>query len=148
METSREVVPVLLIGRDEALLEGLAQSLASAGFSPRVAGSLAEARQAAGVLNPLLAVIDRDLVQGAEGEVSSLPLAPGGSLLLYRTVGSLAVTLSASLLRGVMADLTLPLERQRLLALANSVRERSSRTGRGRITPEKGTPSPERHTPR
>lgn len=148
METSREIVPVLLVGEDEALLEGLSQSLASAGFAPRVAGSLAEARRLGASLSPLLVIVDRALVQGAEAEVSSLPIAPGGSLLLYRTVGSLALSLSPSLLRGVMADLTLPLERQRLVALANSVRERCSRTGRGRNTPEHGIPLPERHTPR
>jgi DNA-binding NtrC family response regulator len=129
---------ILLAGEDAALLEGLVQSLVALGHSPSVALSLAEARDTAVRSGaPLMLVIDRGFVDGTGTEVLSVPLAPGGTLVLYRPPGSSAGTLSPPLQRAVLADLTLPLERNRLVALVQHVEERARATGR----------SP-RHTPR
>jgi DNA-binding NtrC family response regulator len=130
---------ILLAGEDPALLEGLVQSLVALGHNPSVALSLAEARESAMRGNaPLMLVVDRCFVDGTGTEVLGVPLAPGGTLVLYRTPGSLAGgALSPPLQRAVLADLTLPLERNRLVALVQHVEERARATGR--------TP---RHTPR
>jgi DNA-binding NtrC family response regulator len=129
---------ILLAGDDPALLEGLVQSLVALGHSPSVALSLAEARDTAtrGTA-PLMLVVDRGFVDGTGTEVLGVPLAPGGTLVLYRTPGSSAGALSPPLQRAVLADLMLPLERNRLVALVQHVEERARATGR--------TP---RHTPR
>ena len=52
--------------------------------------------------------------------------------MLYRSVGSALVTLSPTVQRVVLADLTLPLERNRLMALVQHVGERAKAAGRGR----------------
>jgi DNA-binding NtrC family response regulator len=127
---------VMLVGRDAALLEGLAQSLAAQGHVPRVARTLAEARELSGAAPPLVLVVDRALASDAGGELLTMPLASGGARLLYRTASAPLAPLLPALQRVVLADLTLPLERHRLAALVQSVGERARLSGR--------TP---RHTP-
>ena len=122
---------ILLVGNDLPLLEGLAQSLASSGFIPIVAQSLSEAREIAVQDAPLVAVVSRSLAAAASADTLSIPVAPGGALMLYRAVGSPLVTFSPSVQRAVLADLTLPLERNRLIALVHHVDERAKVTGRG-----------------
>jgi hypothetical protein len=53
-------------------------------------------------------------------------------------VGSTLVTLSPTVQRAVLADLTLPLERNRLVALVQHVGQRAQATGRGRTDDETG----------
>lgn len=121
---------VMLVGEDVALLEGLAQSLASLGHAPRVARSLSEARELAGADAPLVLVVDRALASRGGAELLSTPVAAGGARLLYRTAASPMAPLLPALQRAVLADLTLPLERHRLAALVQSVGERARATGR------------------
>jgi DNA-binding NtrC family response regulator len=123
---------ILLAGEDPALLEGLVQSLVALGHSPSVALSLAEARETAARGNaPLMLVVDRGFVDGTGTDVLTVPLAPGGTVVLYRTPGSdRAGALTPPLQRAVLADLTLPLERHRLVALVQHVEERARATGR------------------
>ena len=122
---------IVLIGSDAALLEGLSQTLASGGHRPHLAATIGEARELAATERPLVAVIERQLAMTGS-EVLGLPLARGGALLLYRTSGPADGSLSAPLQRATLADLTLPLERQRLMALIQSVEERARLTGRSR----------------
>jgi hypothetical protein len=124
------------------LLEGLAQSFAALGFVPTVAQSVQEGREIAAQNPPLIAVISRVLASPASTDTLSIPLAPGGALVLFRVVGSPVVTLSPTLQRVVLADLTLPLERNRLIALVQHVEERAKTTGRGY-----GETGEERRTP-
>ncbi len=56
--------------------------------------------------------------------------------MLYRSIGGVFATLPPSLQRAVLADLTLPLERNRLVALVAHVEERAKATGRGRTSGE------------
>jgi DNA-binding NtrC family response regulator len=122
---------ILLVGTELPLLEGLAQSFAALGFVPTVAQSVQEAREIAAQNPPLIAVISRVLAAPASTDTLSIPHAPGGALVLFRVVGSPVVTLSPTLQRVVLADLTLPLERNRLIALVQHVEERAKATGRG-----------------
>jgi DNA-binding NtrC family response regulator len=128
----KDMTQILLVGTELPLLEGLAQSFAALGFAPIVAQSVHEARELAAQHPPLIAVISRGLAAPATTDTLSIPLAPGGALVLYRVVGSPLVTLSPSVQRVVLADLTLPLERNRLMALVQHLGERAKMTGRGR----------------
>jgi DNA-binding NtrC family response regulator len=121
---------VLLVGGDVALLEGLSQSLATLGHSPKVARDLAEARQIAGANPPLVLVADRSLASSSGAELLGTPLAAGGARLLYRLASAPLSPLLPALQRAVLADLTLPLERHRLAALVQSVAERARLAGR------------------
>jgi CheY-like chemotaxis protein len=122
---------ILLVGDDAPLLEGLAQSLGALGHSPTVASSLHDARELAALKPPLIALVSRALAASASSELLGIPLAPGGALMLYRVVGSPVISLGPGLQRAVLADLTLPLERNRLVALVAHVRDRALTTGRG-----------------
>jgi DNA-binding NtrC family response regulator len=133
---------ILLIGTDIPLLEGLAQTLAAASHSPRIVDGVREAMDLALADPPLVAVVDRSL---AVADVSAMrvPLATGGAILLYHAHGNEgAAALAPGLQRAVLADLTLPLERHRLVALIQKVEERARDTGRGRrrAPPEQRAP--------
>lgn len=123
---------VLLVGTEMALLEGLAQSFAALGFVPVTAQSLQEARESAVQNRPLVVVVSRSIAALGNADALSIPLAPGGALVLYRSVGTAVLPLSPTVQRVVLADLTLPLERNRLLALVQHVGERAKAAGRGR----------------
>lgn len=122
---------ILLVGTEMPLLEGLAQSFAALGFTPTVVQTLHEAREFAAQHPPLVAVVSRSLAAASVSDVMSIPMAPGGALVLYRAVGTPIVTLSPTVQRAVMADLALPLERNRLVALVQHIGERARLTGRG-----------------
>ena len=127
---------VLLVGEDGALLEGLSQSLAAVGYVPQAAATLHEAREAASAIAPLLVVVQRELAAQASAEALGIALAPGGALVLFRSSSTATSTITPTLQRSVLAELTLPLERNRLIALAQHVHERVLATGRaGRRTP-------------
>ncbi len=120
---------ILLIGGDEALLEGLAQMLAHAGHVPHTAHSIHDAIEVAAGTRPLVAIVERDLAL-ANPEIARLPLDSGGSFLIYHSGETMGPALVGSLQRMVLAELDLPLERNRLLALVQRVDERTRAAGR------------------
>lgn len=125
---------ILLIGAEESLLEGLAQSLVAMGHRARMASSIAEGAELAMLEPPLVAVVERSMAT-AEPSVVRLGLARGGSMLLYHTPSDHAPplpTLAPALQRAVLAELSLPLERNRLMALVQRVEARARATGAGR----------------
>jgi hypothetical protein len=124
------ITRILLVGTELPLLEGLAQSFAALGFSPTVTSTLHEARESAARSLPLVAVVSRALAGEASGELLSIPLSPGGALVLYGGTRAGFPTLAPSVQRAVLADLTLPLERNRLLALVQHIGDRVRATGR------------------
>lgn len=126
---------VLLVGADDALLEGLAQAFAAQGYSPQVVSTLYDACEASLHAAPLLAIIERNLVVSATSDALAISLAPGGSLVLYASASDDRVATPPMLQRLVLAELTLPLERNRLIALAQHVQERAQATGRANRTP-------------
>jgi DNA-binding NtrC family response regulator len=121
---------VMLVGADLALLEGVAQSLGALGHESMVTPSLQEARELSAATPALVLVVDRALASSAGAELLGVPLAAGGARLLYRTAAVPPAPLLPALQRAVLADLTLPLERQRLAALVQSLAERARTTGR------------------
>jgi len=128
---------ILLVGSELPLLEGLSQSLAALGFSPHVAQSLHEAREVAAAHAPLVAVVSRRLASESSAEALGIPVAAGGALVLYSTGKTESSTLPPAVQRSVLADLSLPLERNRLMALVQRVGDRARATGRGETTDER-----------
>jgi hypothetical protein len=126
---------ILLLGMDAPLLEGLAQTLAAVGHRPRIATNTSEAAELAAAEPPLVAVVERELGL-AHADVLRLPLSPGGAYVFYRVSPDPVAPLPPNIQRVVLADLALPLERNRLVALVQHVAERVAATGRGtRNTP-------------
>jgi hypothetical protein len=122
---------ILLAGGNGALLEGLAQALASTGHKVVVAHSADEAEQLARQA-PILTVSAREMVSDPDPEHNILRgvVAGGGALITYREAGDTSRALSAPVARHVLADLVLPLERNRLVALAERVASRAKAVGR------------------
>lgn len=122
---------ILVIGSDIALLEGLAQTLGATGHAPVLASSVAEAVERAAGAPPLIAVVERALAASGT-EVLRLPLAPGGALVLYNSeAAGDRPAIARAVQRLTLAELTLPLERQRLVALAQHLEGRAISAGRG-----------------
>lgn len=120
---------VLLLGLDSALLEGLAQMFAMAGFEPVIAHDALDAVDLARAELPIAAVIDRSIAL-ADTAALRIPLAAHGALVLYRAEHEAAVPMLPAVARHVVADLTLPLECQRLLALVRTLSLRERESGR------------------
>ena len=108
---------VFLIGSDDALLEGIAQTLAAAGHQPRVFLGVADAHARAQGEVPLVAVVERALA-ASDAAALRVPLAVGGATLLYRSGTEPAPDGAHSLAvqRLVMGELTLPHQRHPQLA--------------------------------
>lgn len=136
MTDSVEMPLILLVGTDHSLLEGLAQSLSAQGHSTRVATTFGEARELVATRSPLIAVVEHEMAASAISEVLGLSLAPGGAVVLYRSSAAAPTALPHGLQRHVLAELSLPLERNRLAALVQHVRERATAAGRGRTSGE------------
>jgi len=112
-----------------ALLEGLAQTLSAAGYRTVIAGSIAEAASSLAASKALMAVIDRqELVEA--GSIRDLPLAHGGSLVVFHDSETDPGPLPHRIQRMTIAYLELPLERQRLMALVRYVEGRAKVAGR------------------
>ena len=123
---------ILVIGSDPALLEGVSQALGGAGHQVTVAHDVPEAMVSLQGLLPLVAIVNRDhLVNGLTG--SAIPLAKGGALVTYRTSDEEHRNASFPARRAPLAELQLPLERKRLLALVKVVEDRARTCGH---TPE------------
>ncbi len=122
---------VLLVGSDEAVVEGLAQMLVAAGHRTSLAATIGDAIRIAAAEKPLVTLVERS--RGESGEVLRVPQTEGGALVLYRVADGDAPPLPGAVRRATLAELTLPLERHRLLALVQHVETRALRTGRGRV---------------
>ena len=121
---------ILLVGTELPLLEGLSQSFGALGFTPVVAHSVTEARELAAQQPPLVGIVNRRLAAEASAEMLSIPLSPGGALVLYGATPGSNAALSPAVQRSILADLALPLERNRLLALVQHVSDRAHAAGR------------------
>jgi len=118
------------VGPDPAFLEGVSQTLGGAGHQTIVASDLAEAQETLRGLRPLLALVDREVLMTRGGSLG-IPLARGGALLAFRrSDDNDAEHFPFRLERATLAELHLPLERKRLLALVKSVEERARACGR------------------
>lgn len=120
----------LVIGSDEGVLEGIAQALATAGHRAHVARSMAEAAAVLTEIDPLVTLVERSCA--ADPEFLRLRLPPGCAVVLYRHDDGPAPSLPTSVKRQTLADLLLPWERQRLIALVQRLTERAVASGRTR----------------
>lgn len=120
---------VILVGTDVALLEGLAQTLIGFGHSVSFAATVAEAAGSLSEDLPAIAVVSSEALKEA-GVAMTLPLTPGGAMIVYGTSHSDQPYLPTKLQRATLAHLVLPLERHRLVALVQSFDNRSRTTGR------------------
>ena len=120
---------VILVGADTALLEGLAQTLIGLKHDVSFATTVGEAAGMANESVPALAVVSCQALEDA-GPGVTLPLTPGGALIVYGPAQGERPFLPAKLQRATLAHLVLPLERHRLVALVQSFENRSRTTGR------------------
>ena len=120
---------VMLVGTDVALLEGLAQTLVGFGHDVSFAATVAEAAGSLSDDLPALAVVSCEALEEA-GIGMTLPLTPGGAMIVYGTSRDAQPFLPTKLQRATLAHLVLPLERHRLMALVQSFDTRSRTTGR------------------
>lgn len=119
---------MILVGGDVALLEGLAQTLLGFEHEVSCAASVADAAVFGGDA-PTLAVVSCEALEEA-GLTATLPLTPGGALIVYGSSHDERPFLPTKLQRATLAHLVLPLERHRLVALVKSFDNRSRTTGR------------------
>lgn len=119
---------VILVGDDVALLEGLAQTLLGFGHEVSFATTCVEAAALTGDL-PALAVCSAEALLFG-GPATTMPLTPGGALIVYGKSHAEKPFLPTKLQRATLAYLVLPLERHRLIALVQSFENRSRTTGR------------------
>ena len=124
---------ILIVGTDGALLEGVAQLLAASGHLVRLAPTLADAAAQPADELPLVAVVERGLLV-ARGAAAPA-IAAGGATVVYHSAEGELPSLPARVQRATLAEVTLPLERNRLLALVQNVVERQAATGRERRSP-------------
>ena len=124
---------IVVVGSNAALLEGVAQLLAAAGHAVRLAPTLSELAAQESDEPPLVAIVERGLLvsRGAVGPA----LAPGGATVLYHSAEGELPSLPARVQRATLAEVALPLERHRLLALVQNLVERQEATGRQHNTP-------------
>ena len=118
---------MILVGADVALLEGLAQTLLGFGHDVSFAATVEDA---AGTLvgeRPAIAVVSCEALESVELG-ATLPLTPGGALIVYGKSHDEMPFLPPKLQRATLAHLVLPLERHRLLALVESFDSRSRAT--------------------
>jgi hypothetical protein len=123
------VAKVILVGDDVALLEGLGQTLIGFGNDVSFATTVSEAASVNIGDSPALAVVSADALRAA-GIAATLPLTPGGALIVYGSSHDDRPFLPPKLQRATLAQLVLPLERHRLVALVKSFDSRSRSTGR------------------
>ena len=135
---------ILLAGGNTALLEGLAQALANTGQRVVVAHSLDEAADAQSRHPTILTVIERGLVSDSDPGRAFLrnTMAGGGALITYREAGDTSRALPAVQARHVLADLVLPLERNRLVALSEHLATRARTVGRDTDAPPPESSAP------
>jgi hypothetical protein len=134
----------LVLGASDALVEAIAQILSSADVRVRVARTLDDAEMLASHERPFLILVDRAWASEAYGpRLGEIVSSSGAALIVYHAHDDAKpiVAVSRALARLTLADLELPLERHRLLALASYVQARARESGRmHRDGPERPSP--------
>jgi DNA-binding NtrC family response regulator len=136
---------ILVLGTNEALLEGLAQALIATGQPVSVARTVDDAEDLARRDAPLLIVVDRArLTHSDDVHLARLAASTGAAVVVYRSHDEpvAVLALRAELARLTLADLELPLERNRLVALALYVAARAREVGRSRTDTPPAPPVP------
>jgi hypothetical protein len=119
---------VLLVGTDTALIEGVAQILNARGHQLYFAGSLADALEVVGDLRPMVVLVERSAIDEIRMTLR-IPLAQRGAFIVFHGEDTIAPPLPHRVQRATLAELELPLERQRLMALIRYVENRAQTLG-------------------
>ena len=122
------MITTLVIGADDSVVEGIVQALASAGHRCHVVRSLDEAATALIEVRPLVTLVERK--SASDPEFLRLRLPSGVALVLYRSDDQPMPPVPPSVQRITLADVVLPLERQRLVAMVQRLTERAVAAGR------------------
>jgi len=123
---------LLIVGTDNALIEGMSQTLTGAGHEVMFSRSLAEAIESVGDLRPLVLLVERSAIDEIRSTLR-VPQAEGGAILVFHPEDTVSPSLPHRLQCATLAELELPLERQRLLALIRYVEKRAHTVGRDLI---------------
>jgi len=123
---------LLIVGTDSALIEGVSQTLTGAGHEVMFSRSLADAIESVGDLRPLVLLVERSAIDEIRSTLR-VPQAEGGAILVFHPEDTVSPSLPHRLQRATLAELELPLERQRLLALIRYVEKRAHTVGRDLI---------------
>lgn len=126
---------VVLLGTDSAVLEALAQTLVGTGHTTLMADDTADLLAIARASCTTVLVTERSLLQ-APDVAERLPARLGAdALIAFHSAeaadGDCSNVVAQRLHRLVLADLCLPQERQRLVALIGAVEQLAERAGRG-----------------
>jgi hypothetical protein len=119
---------LLLVGTDNALIEGIAQILTAADHKLYFAPSLAEALETVGDVRPLMILVERSAIDEIRMTLR-VPLAQGGAFVVFHGDDTRPAPLPHRVQRATLAELELPLERKRLLALIRYVESRAHTVG-------------------
>ena len=130
---------VLIVGGEPAVQEGVLQSVRAAGLVAEGCPDLRCAHEATLEAPPVALVVHVSLTSAGE-ELRRLPLLPGGAMILFRDGEHAGASAGQPVGRSVIAELSLPLERARLVALLSRIVARARVTGRDRWPPEPPLP--------
>ncbi len=119
---------LLLVGTDYALIEGIAQMLSATDHQLFFAPSLADSLDTVGDSRPLVVLVERSAIDEIRMTLR-VPLAQGGAFVVFHGESTTPVPLPGGVQRVTLAELELPLERQRLLALIRYVENRAQTVG-------------------
>jgi hypothetical protein len=119
---------LLIVGTDSALIEGIAQTLTARDHQLFFARSLADALDAVGDARPLVILVERSAIDEIRMTLR-VPLAPRGAFLVFHAEDTRPAPLPHRVQRATLAELELPLETQRLLALIRYVENRAHTLG-------------------
>src|SRR5215210_4398730 len=119
----QDMTSVLVVGTDSALIEGISQVLTAKGNKLFYAPSLADALDSVGGVRPLVVLVQRSAIDEMRMTLR-IPLAQRGAFIVFHGEDSRGAPLPHRVQRVTLAELELPLERQRLLALIRYVEKR------------------------
>jgi hypothetical protein len=126
---------VLIVGGDSTVQEGVLQAVRAAALRAEWCATADSAREAA-LESPPTALVVHVNIAGQGERARQIPLKSGGAVILFRDGDPVGASAGQVFGRTVVAELTLPLERARLVALLSRIVERARITGRDRHAPD------------
>jgi hypothetical protein len=120
---------LLVVGTDTALIEGTSQTLTAVGHQVFFSPSLADALDTVGDLRPIVVLVERSAIDEIRMTLR-VPLAEGGAFLVFHREDAPVAPMPPRVQRATLAELELPLETKRLLALVRYVETRAQIVGR------------------
>lgn len=120
---------LLIVGTDAALIEGTSQTLTAAGHQLLFSPTLLESLESVGDVRPIVVLVERSAIDEIRMTMR-VPLAEGGAFLVFHGEDAPRAPMPPRVQRATLAELELPLESKRLLALIRYVETRAQIVGR------------------